>query len=474
MTISKTFTNILFLILIFQALCVEPPEYRKIDNFEPFISTPIFENYNMPKDSFEPVSYIDTSSVSTVKCIYLSDDYDLYDISGLCVNSLKTDVKEEGRKEKIKASNTFVYDIYFNFCYNLKYTDDCPYNNKQIYYKSVDNNIPCTSLGSGLGTGNKWKKETEIIPGEDNTSITRTILSIEVNQEKSQQHFTYKLACNESTEYSFVEDKSYFKIGDNEAIDILVYIESKHACAEYNFYFIWKFIQDYKVIFIIILMAFGAFNCVFGKKLVKFTTVSLIVLIITLLVLIFSQYILPSGCAEWIIWVMLAVGLILGGAAGYFVLIYNDKVISFVCGGVAGFFVGQFLFSLFGNRIPANGMVIYWVFIAVSIIVLTVVAWCFKKFIVIFTTSFIGSYCFIRGISLFAGGFPDETTVIDMRNKGEDEQLSDLLTWEVYVYLAAILILTVLSVYIQFKLNKETGSDDDEGAPDSNLKPTAE
>ena len=53
MTISKTFTNILFLILIFQALCVEPPEYRKIDNFEPFISTPIFENYNMPKDSFE-------------------------------------------------------------------------------------------------------------------------------------------------------------------------------------------------------------------------------------------------------------------------------------------------------------------------------------------------------------------------------------------------------------------------------------
>ena len=221
-------------------------------------------------------------------------------------------------------------------------------------------------------------------------------------------------------------------------------------------------------------MAFGAFNCVFGKKLVKFTTVSLIVLIITLLVLIFSQYILPSGCAEWIIWVMLAVGLILGGTAGYFVWIYNDKVISFVCGGVAGFFVGQFLFSLFGNRIPANGMVIYWVFIAVSIIVLTVVAWCFKKFIVIFTTSFIGSYCFIRGISLFAGGFPDETTVIDMRNKGEDEQLSDLLTWEVYVYLAAILILTVLSVYIQFKLNKETGSDDDEGAPDSNLKPTAE
>ena len=70
-------------------------------------------------------------------------------------------------------------------------------------------------------------------------------------------------------------------------------------------------------------MAFGAFNCVFGKKLVKFTTASLIVLIITLLVLIFSQYILPSGCAEWIIWVMLAVGLILGGTAGYFVWVYN-------------------------------------------------------------------------------------------------------------------------------------------------------
>lgn len=469
MNTSKTFANILFMALIFQALCIELPEYRKIDNFEPFISTPIFENYNMPKDSFEPVSYIDTSSVSTVKCIYLSDDYDLYDISQLGVNSVKTKVSEEGRQENITDKNGNLYYIYFNFCYNLKHSDNCPYDSKQIFYQKSGEK--CHYLGSGLGTGNKWKKEIESIQ-EGNS--TRTILSIEVNKEEgSSDSFTYKLACNKDTEYSFIRDRSHF-YNTSGIIDILVYIESKHACAEFDFYFIWKFIQDYKVIFVIILMAFGAFNCVFGKKLVKFTTVSIIVLIVTLLVLIFSQYILPSGCAEWIIWVMLAVGLILGGTAGYFVWVYNEKVIAFVCGGVAGFFVGQFLFSLFGNRISANGMVIYWVFIGVSIIVLTIMAWCFKKLIIIFTTSFIGSYCFIRGISLFAGGFPDETTVIDMRNKGEDEQLSDLLTWQVYVYLAAILILTVLSVILQFKLNKETEDDDDEGAPDTNLKPTAE
>jgi hypothetical protein len=32
-----------------------------------------------------------------------------------------------------------------------------------------------------------------------------------------------------------------------------------------------------------------------------------------------------------------------------------------------------------------------------------------EKFVVIIVTSFIGSYAFIRGVSMYAGNFPDET-----------------------------------------------------------------
>ena len=207
-------------------------------------------------------------------------------------------------------------------------------------------------------------------------------------------------------------------------------------------------------------MGFGLFNCILGQKFAKYTAFLLCVFIITILVLVFSQYVLPSGCAEWIIWVMFALGIILGCTAGYFTFKYHEKVLALLTGGVSGFFIGQFLYNLFGNQIPANGIVINIVFVIVSIGVMIAIAFFFKKFIVIFATSFIGAYCFIRGISLFAGGFPDEITVMDLRAENETEQLKKLLTWRVYVYLSAILIATGLSIFAQYRINRDKDDDD--------------
>ena len=67
---------------------------------------------------------------------------------------------------------------------------------------------------------------------------------------------------------------------------------------------------------------------------------------------------------------------------------------------------------------------------------------------------FIGSYALIRGISLFAGHFPSEFTIIDLANKGEVEQISKFFTWRVYVYLASIAASTGISIIIQYKINK--------------------
>ena len=72
---------------------------------------------------------------------------------------------------------------------------------------------------------------------------------------------------------------------------------------------------------------------------------------------------------------------------------------------------------------------------------------------------------------MFAGKFPDEFQVMDLTTKGEKEQLKELLTWEVYVYLAAMLVLCVISIILQYKFNKDDDDDKDtEGAPDKNLR----
>ena len=60
---------------------------------------------------------------------------------------------------------------------------------------------------------------------------------------------------------------------------------------------------------------------------------------------------------------------------------------------------------------------------------------------------------------------------MDLTTEGETEQLKELLTWEVYVYLAAMLVLCVISIVLQFKFNKDDDDDKDtEGAPDKNLR----
>jgi hypothetical protein len=244
-------------------------------------------------------------------------------------------------------------------------------------------------------------------------------------------------------------------------------MESYDACVKVSFYFIFNFINEHYVIFGIILIAFGLFNCLLGNKFARVTSLILCIFIITILVLVFSQFVLPSGCAEWIIWVMLAVGLIIGIVLGIIVYKYHEKVIAILAGAISGFFLGQFLYSLFGNQIPANGVLMNVIFVVVSIGILIAVACFLKDTIVIFATSFIGSYCFIRGISLFAGSFPDEFTVIDLVNNEETEQLKLLLTWQVYVYLGAIALTTILSIVIQCIFNKK--KDDDEFPKGSKL-----
>ena len=97
-------------------------------------------------------------------------------------------------------------------------------------------------------------------------------------------------------------------------------------------------------------------------------------------------------------------------------------------------------------------------------------AYFIRDYIIIFATSFIGAYAFIRGISLFAGHFPSEYTVMDLKKRGEKDQLNDLITWRVYVYLAFILISFGLSIYIQLKINKKIKKKKEgEEAKDENL-----
>ena len=402
-----------------------------------------------------------TKANFAVKCMYI-DEYSLYDISKLGINKFK-----EGTtafKEKINNIT-----IFYNFCYNLKgneIKDDdikekCEEKEKQMFY--VENG-KCKPFAKKIGKGNTWTKLK-------NNTDNATVLKIELESEEPNHKIYYMLKCNknlEKKEKKFIEENSYYNLNN---VTVL-YFETREACEKADFYIIWKFINDFDYIFAIIIILFGLFNCILGQRLAKYTSFILALFGLVVLVLFASQFILPSGCDYWIIWVMLALGIILGCTAGYFVFKYHDKFMAFLVGGLAGFLLGEFFFNLFGSLINLNPTLIQILFILICIILSIILAYFFREYTIIISTSFIGAYALIRGISLFAGYFPSEYTVIDLKKRKETDQLKDLLTWRVYVYLVFILIAFGLSIYIQIKINKNIKKKTEgEEAEDENLKP---
>ena len=477
---SKSLKSLLFLLSIIYTISIEEKFLDRNKPFQPFISVPSVDSLHkivnqMKVDDEEDISFLaednPITSPKTVRCFYL-DEYNVFDISGLCAKE-SSDNREVARKYDLTLNDTDKnitkkYTIYTNFCRNLKGTNTCNKGEKKAQAYIKDENGTCDIFAGDIGEGNRWQVYNKI------NSTDVNYIEITVKNEGLNE-LTYELYCDDSESMKkrekddgpdFLDTESYIRGNESSGFKVKLTFKSYGACVKINFYFIWKFIEDYKVIFIIGLIAFGLFNCIFGKKLAKYNAFILCVVIITILVLVFSQYVLPSGCAEWIIWVMFAVGILLGGTAGYFAFVYNEKIMAILAGGISGFFIGQFLYNLFGNRIEFNGLVINVVFVAAAIAVMILLAFCFKKMIVIVATSIIGAYIFIRGISLLGGGFPSEIQIMDLNREGESDQLKDLLTWQVYVYLSAMVVAAGLSIFAQYKFNK----DDDEEEEDKDDK----
>ena len=382
----------------------------------------------------------------SVKCMFV-DDFNLYDISGLGINKYKSNKN---------AYNSTINDtiLFYNFCYDLKDIEHCSkYSDVQIL--ALEGNNSCKALADSIHEGNKWSTWR-------NEEENYDFLKIELNPIKNSNHkVAYKLKCNKTTKMEFNKTESYYMRESGNIFETLITIETEEACPKFDFYVIWKFVNDYYYIFASLLIVFGIFNCILGLKFAKYTSF--------LFILFFAQFILPSGCRRWIIWVILAFGIIIGSTAGYYVFLYHEYVMAFVVGALAGFLLGEFLFNLLGNAFSGSLTLIHILFIVICIIALIIVAFFFKPYIVIFATSFIGAYVFIRGISLFAGHFPSEFTIIDLKNQGETEQIKDLFTWRVYVYLSFTVIICGLSIFVQIKINNGLKNKEEEEAPDDNL-----
>jgi hypothetical protein len=222
------------------------------------------------------------------------------------------------------------------------------------------------------------------------------------------------------------------------------------ACSLWSLNAFFTFIQDYKWLFAIILMCIGLPFIFMGRKFFSCIVfvVGIMVTVSVVMILFYSTF-LDSNTEYWVFWLVLTLS-ILGGCAVGFVLFKCQKLGAAVIAGWGGFLGGLIINTTF--MFAAGSEAIFWIINASCALAAAAMAFCFYFPVIITVTSFSGSYMFIRGISLFAGGYPNEFTLI---NELENGVIPNMDMW-FYLYLGFIVAFTILGMVVQCKhLKKE-------------------
>ena len=398
----------------------------------------------------EPVSYSEEKSNGTViKCFWFnSDKISVYDL-----HYLKPDNDYKNTSLKFEDGQ-----ILFNLCDNIPNDHSKCTPDTQVVYKTDEQS--CTKrLTDVASKGSEWS----LINPDDQ----RSGIKIKMSPGDDSKRVIFEIKCDNSTDMTKVETNS--SISDDE---LIFKFSSIYACPQADFYDIYKIIVEKKYIFGSALILIGLFELFLGQKLVTATIFIFSAAIVVLFVFVFFfQFILPGGIHETVFWFVLAIAIIVGLVLGYFVAKYKDKFFGIIMGALLGYIIGQILYNLALNRININQTALQIIVYVLCIGVCIALSILLFNIVTIFATALIGAYAVIRGISIFAGGFPNETTIADLVKNDETEQLKNLLTWIVYLYLGGWVILFVIGLVVQIKIfaadkeeekNKETTKEGDD------------
>jgi len=217
------------------------------------------------------------------------------------------------------------------------------------------------------------------------------------------------------------------------------------ACPVFTANGLVQFIDKYKYIFGASFMGLGLFLGLLGFK----VFIAALFLVSTLAVTFFVMFLcytlfLYDATDAWVGWTALGVSILLGLLGGYF-MTQIQKLAGAVMAGFGGFLLG----------ILVNESVVFlaskvWLFWCVNIgcaIIFAILGFLLFDWAVCFGTSFIGSYLFIKGIGIMAGGFPSLYLIV------KSLENNDITIWTpvFYAYLAGIIVLTVASSIFQYK-----------------------
>ena len=117
--------------------------------------------------------------------------------------------------------------------------------------------------------------------------------------------------------------------------------------------------------------------------------------------------------------------------------------------GFAGAMLGSFVTMSFAVK---TNLAFWLVTVGLGLLI-AIISWFTEEYVIMFVTAFVGSYSFVRGISFYAGGFPNE---MELHRKFS----SGAIDWATfnkwfYAYVTGIVIMSICSVVYQWRSKSE-------------------
>ena len=242
-------------------------------------------------------------------------------------------------------------------------------------------------------------------------------------------------------------------------------MNSKYACPGEKFRAWYKQFGVPKKSIAVALILIGIYFLVFGNFLPKVNGFIINFAIQGLIYYSFLNIFTPVN-----LMICMVLGLIVAIAASFV-----QEVAPISLGVVIGFILGNLSYNIFVKFIPINPQTLYWGLIILFIVNFSVLGGFIQENMVVVASSLVGGYSFVRGISVFAGNYPDESYVMKLLNHGEYTQFGRVYGSHIYAYMSAILLTAAVGILIQIYLMPvqqeiASNSEDKTGKDEKNSK----
>lgn len=160
-----------------------------------------------------------------------------------------------------------------------------------------------------------------------------------------------------------------------------------------------------------IAVVLGFILCFFGRKLYKpiFFITGLILTMGIILLLFYSTF-LKSTTEDWVVWTVLASSLLLGLLIGFIIMKLSKFIGAFLLAGWGGFCLGLLIWNTF-LYLTTTSAALFWTFTIGVGVICGILALIFFDHAVINASSMVGSFMFIAGIGIVAGGYQNPFTI---------------------------------------------------------------